>query len=83
MRQSLYLLIISLSALVVVSIKGTIMNVIREKLGLTLKQAVYQKLLKMDVTFFDRKGTGVCSSILNSDCTSINKLASQLVSDIF
>ena len=83
MQQSLYLLIISLSALVVVSIRGTILNVIREKLGLVLKQVVYLKLLRMDVTFFDRKGTGVCSSILNNDCTVINKLASQLVSDIF
>lgn len=37
----------------------------------------------MNVTYFDRKGTGICSATLNNDCTVINKLASQLVSDIF
>ena len=37
----------------------------------------------MNVTYFDRKGTGICSATLNNDCTAINKLASQLVSDIF
>ena len=83
MQLSLYLLIISLSALVAVSLRGTFFNILRESLALTLKKLVFTKLLQMDVTFFDRKGTGVCSTILNNDCGVINKLASQLMSDLF
>lgn len=36
----------------------------------------------MDVTFFDRKGSGICSAILNNDCTTINNIASELITNI-
>jgi ATP-binding cassette subfamily B (MDR/TAP) protein 1 len=36
----------------------------------------------MDITFFDKKGSGVCSAILSNDCTTINNIASSLITSI-
>ena len=37
----------------------------------------------MNVTYFDRTGTGICSAVLNNDCNVINKIGSEFVPDIF